>query len=281
MADWKPNIFEYMSYRAYLRDYYNRAKEHITRFSFRRFSELAGFRSSNFIKLVMDGDRNLGEESINPLCSAMGLDRAQTRFFHNLVAFEQAGDPEERNAAYRKLSSSKHFIAARQIEHGMFEYLSHWYNPAIRELAGRDDFQASPVWIAPRLLPPISEEQAEQALTLLFDLGMLVRAEDGRVHRGEPSMTTGHEIRSLAIGNYHRQMMTRAAESIQNIPRERRDISALTITVNASQVTELKERIHAFRETLLEYGDAAASGEVVYQLNIQLFPLTQQDPEPS
>jgi uncharacterized protein (TIGR02147 family) len=276
MADWKPNIFEYMSYRAYLRDYYTRAKDNVARFSFRKFSELAGFKSSNFIKLVMDGNRNLGEESIDPLCDAMGLDRGQTRFFRNLVAFEQAANLEERNAAYRRLSSSKHFIAARHIEHNMFEYLSAWYNPAIRELAGRADFEATPEWIAPRLLPPVSEEQVERSLELLFALGMLVRDEDGRVHRGEPSMMTGHEIGALAIGNYHRQMMERAVESILNVPHEHRDISALTVTVRQEQVAELKSRIHAFREQLLEYGAASEGGEVVYQLNIQLFPLSQQ-----
>jgi uncharacterized protein (TIGR02147 family) len=279
MADWKPNIFEYMSYRAFLRDYYTRAKDNVSRFSFRRFSELAGFRSSNFIKLVMDGDRNLGEESIEPLCDAMGLDRAQTRFFHNLVAFEQAGDPEGRNAAYRKLSASKHFLAARPIDHGMFEYLSQWYNPAIRELAGRADFVADPAWIAPRLLPAVTEEQAAEALALLFELGMLVREEGGRVTRGEPSMTTGHEIGALAIGNYHRQMMARAADAILSVPREQRDISALTVTVRPDQVQDLKGHIHAVRERLLEYGDATTDGEVVYQLNIQLFPLTRRDPE--
>lgn len=204
---------------------------------------------------------------------------AETRFFTDLVAFDQSDDRHEKNAAFERISSRRRFREARRLDHSMFEYLSRWYFPAIREMAARCDFKADPEWIAGRLCPPITKREAAKALDVLFDLELLSRDENGEIVRGELSVTTGHEVRSLAIGNYHRQMLERAAESITEVSRELRDISALTVCVHRDRVAEFKARIHEFREQLLEFGDSEENPEVVYQLNIQLFPLTQIEEE--
>ena len=103
--------------------------------------------------------------------------------------------------------------------------------------------------------------------------------QGGQLMRGETSVTTGHEVQSLAIGNYHRQMLQRASESIELVDRSYRDISALTVCINRLTVAELKERIHGFRETMLNRCDRDQEPEAVYQLNIQLFPLTVMEDE--
>jgi uncharacterized protein (TIGR02147 family) len=279
MNDWRPDIFGYLDYRAYLKDVYEAGKAHTRHFSYRYLSQKAGFRSPNFIKLVIDSQRNLSAESIEPVAKAFGLRADERRFFADLVAFDQASTVAEKNEAFSRLCASRRFREARRLDHSMFAYLSCWYYPAVREMAARPDFRPEPEWISGEVFPPITAEQAAEALDLLFELGLLVRDASGRVLRGEPSVTTGHEVRSLAIGNYHRQMLERAAESIVDVPRQWRDISALTICVSRDQVAALKERIHGFRESLLDTGDRDERPEVVYQLNIQLFPLTKFDEE--
>lgn len=279
MTDWKPDIYEYLEYRTYLADAYQAGKENVSAFSYRYLARRAGFSSPNFIKLVIDGKRNLSSESVEAVARAFGLTAPERRFFADLVAFDQAGDVEEKNAAFENIAASRRFRDARHLDHSMFEYLSRWYYPAIREMAAQPDFEADPDWIADRLCPSITAKEAETALKLLFDLELLVRDDNGGVKRGEPSITTGHEVRSLAIGNYHRQMLERASDSITEIPREMRDISALTVCISADKVDDFKERIHDFREQLLDLGDRDEDPQVVYQLNIQLFPLTQFDEE--
>ena len=271
---WQPDIFNYLDYREYLRDYYDTAKHAVPAFSYRYFSRRAGFSSPNYLKLVMDGTRGLTDDSTRKMIKGLALDEDEARFFANLVAFDQADGAEQKNAAFEQVSASQRFRQARRIDHSMFEYLSKWYLPAIREMAARDDFREDPVWIADQLFPPITKSQASQALDLLFELGLLIR-EDGRVSRGEPTWTTGHEVRSLAIGNYHRQMLEQAAASIEAVPRELRDLSALTVVIDRETVTELKERVHAFRESLIERCESAEGRELVYQIGVQLFPLSR------
>lgn len=275
--DWKPDIYEYLDYREYLGAYYDAAKANTRAFSYRYFSRKAGFASPNFLKLVIDGKRNLGPDSVERFARALKLDRDERRFFADLVALAQAATDAERNEAYERVAASRTFRDARRIDAGFFEYLSRWYHPAIREMVLRKDFVEDTEWIASRLLPAITPDEARASLTLLLELGLLVRDDEGALAHGDAAITTGHEVRSLAIANYHRQMLQRAGESIELVDRELRDLSALTMVISSATVAEMKQRIHAFRERMLDLSMRDEAPTAVYQLGIQLFPLTRPD----
>lgn len=270
------NVFEFLDYRAFLRAYYTAEKARRPAFSHRFFSRLAGLRSPNFLKLVMDGERNLGAETVPKFVQAMGMTGEAATFFADLVTFNQADTVAEKNRAFERISASRRFRSAKRIEGDLFKYLSHWYYPAIRELAARPDFQENAKWIATHLRPKISPTDAQTALNLLLSLGLLVRdASTGKIVRGEPTLTTDHQtVRSLAVTNFHRQMLERASDSIETIKPQHRDLAALTVCVSPETASIVKERIHRFREEITQICDADAKGSVVYQLNVQWFPLS-------
>jgi uncharacterized protein (TIGR02147 family) len=271
------SVYDFLDYRAYLRAYYEAAKQRRRSFSFRFFSKLAGLRSPNFLKLVIDGQRNLGAESIERFAHALGLSAADAEFFGDLVALGQAPTLAEKNRAFENIAASRRFRAARRISGELFAYLSHWYNPVIRELAARSDFEEEPRWIAAQLRPSISASEAAEAMRLLLSLELLVRNPDtGRVERGDPTLTTEHEVSALGAAAFHRQMLERAAQAIETVPRELRTLSALTVCISPETALEVKQRIHQFRESLTELCDADQSGTTVYQLNVQWFPLSSE-----
>ena len=273
-------MYDFLDYRAYLRAYYEAAKRTQRSFSFRSFAKLAGLRSPNFLKLVIEGDRNLGADSVPRFCTALGLEGPEAEFFSDLVAFNQATSLADKNRAFERISASRRFRAARRIDGDLFAYLSHWYNPAIRELAARADFSEEPRWIASQLRPRISATEAAEAMRLLLSLGLLVRdPTSGRVLRGEPTLTTEHEVRSLGAAAFHRQMIERAGDSLDSVPAALRDLAALTVCISPETAARVKERIHQFREALTELCDADTVGKVVYQLNVQWFPLSATEGE--
>jgi uncharacterized protein (TIGR02147 family) len=276
------SVFDYLDYRAYLRAYYEAAKRRPAGFSFRKFSKRAGLKSPNFFKLVIDGDRNLGKDTVGKFADALGLEGEAREFFADLVAFEQANNNTEKNRIFERIAASRRFRTARRID-GMFhDYLSHWYHPAIRELAARSDFQADPKWIARMLRPEITPRLAAHSLELLLGLGLVVKnAETGRYELREPTLTTEHEVSALGAANFHKQMIERAMDSIDTVPSALRDLAALTVCVSPKVATEVKRRIHQFREAMTELCDTETDGKVVYQLNVQWFPLTRSLEEQS
>jgi uncharacterized protein (TIGR02147 family) len=269
-----PSVFEYVDYRAFLRDHFAASKSLFPHYSFRFLARRAGFTSSNFLKLVMDGGRNLGPGAVEKVAKALKLTPEESEFFSNLVAMNQAQTVADRNRAFERVAANRRFRAAKKLDGALFEYLTHWFYPAIRELAARADFQDDPAWVSARIVPKITTKQARTALKTLEKLGLLVRAEGGRLVRGEPSLTTGHEVRSVVIPAYHLQMIERAARAVETFPLDERELASLTVCIKASSLLDLKARIRRFREEFLDRCDSEKDPERVYQLCIQLFPLS-------
>ncbi len=68
------NIYNFSDYRDFLKDRYRQLKEADPVFSFRHFSKQAGFGSPNYLKLVMDGKRNLSAEAVFKFAKGLRLD---------------------------------------------------------------------------------------------------------------------------------------------------------------------------------------------------------------
>jgi uncharacterized protein (TIGR02147 family) len=273
MASPLPDIFEFLDYREYLRACYTALKEHRRSFSYRAFAQKAGMSSPNFLKRVIDGQRNLGPKSIDKVAAALDLSTRETEFFRDLVGFTQAKTGAEKNEFFAKLGKDRKHRRVRKLERDSFTYLSHWYYPAIRELASCDGFIEDPQWIASHVQPPITTAQARKAVEVLLKLGFLVRGEDGTLGQGEALLSTGPEVRSLAIRNFHRQMIERATDALETIPLEEREISGTTVALSEDGFRLFKERIHALRAELLELSAEQKGPKRVIQFNFQAFPL--------
>lgn len=270
------DLFKYLDYRHFLKDYYREQKERKgSAFSFRSFARLAGLSSPNFLQLVMEGKRNLGPDGIRSFSKALKLGKEEGAYFENLVHFNQCSTHDERNEWYKRLSTSKKYREMKEIEKNYFVYFSRWYYAAIRELALLPDFKEDTDWIARKLSPPITVKEAATALELLQKLGFLTRDKSGKLIQSERNITTAREVMSLAIANFHRQMIQRASESIDRTPQDKRDISALTLALSQEKFKEAKRRIQEFRRELNVLLSDEGKSDAVYQINFQIFNLSE------
>lgn len=274
-SDGPPSVYAYIDYRVYLKDHYEHAKKVHPHYSYRYFARKAGLSSSNYLKLVMDGQRNLGAATIPKFAKALKLTKSESAFFADLVAFAQAETVAERNRAFERVSAHRRFRSAKKLEGPLFKYLTRWYYPVVRELAARRDFQEDPKWIAGEVMPRISTRQVRGALKTLEELGLLVRDDGGRLTRGETSLSTGHEARAVVIPAYHRQMIEQAANALETVPADERHITALTVCVSSAALVDLKDRVARFVEEMLERCDSDPDPEQVFQLCVQLFPFSK------
>lgn len=266
-------VYGYLDYRAFLRDLY--AAKKARGFSYRSFSRRAGLSSPNYLKLVIDGQRNLSTPMAGRFAEACGLDEDGKRYFVQLVLFNQAESSVEKNQHYAQLSGFQRYRQAHRLDIAHAAYYGAWYMPAIRELAATADFREDPAWIAEQLLPSITPAQAARALDTLVELGLLVRNEEGRLVQADALLSTGPETRGLHIANFHRAMTERAMESIDLMAPQDRDISSLTLCLSRGGLQAFKQRIQRVRRELLELSALEKHPEQVIQINFQLFPLTK------
>lgn len=272
-----PNVFAYLDARRFLRDYYAHQKATVNGFSYRSFAKKAALKSPNYLKLVIDGDRNMTPEMAHRFGGICGLSGQSLTYFVDLVAFTQAKTTDEKSARYERLIRFREHRNIHRIDIAYGQYHSRWYVPAIRELVFRKDFRRDPAWVAAQLLPSISEREAAEAIELLLELNLLAD-HDGALVPTEALLTTGPEVMGLHYWQYHRAMMARAAAALDDLPPADRDISSVTLCLGPDAITKMKERIRAFRRELLQLSADDPDPQRVIQVNFQLFPLSRAEP---
>jgi uncharacterized protein (TIGR02147 family) len=270
----RPDVFAYLDYRTYLRDYYTFGRSRRS-LSYRGLARRAQIRSPSFLKRVMEGERNLQEETAGRVAKACGLAADSSDYFVALVLFNQAQGADQRAAAYRRVQRFARYRKLHALDVARDRYHSDWYLPAIRELVASPHFVEDALWIARALRPRIRPAQAQRALLTLETLGLLKRDESGRLVQADEVVTTGPETANVHMVEYHRTMIGRASAAIQDFPREERDISSLTLCLDAEGLARLKQRLSEVRRELLEEEDLSRGPKSqVVQVNLQLFPLS-------
>ncbi|PLX81027.1 MAG: hypothetical protein C0616_06075 [Desulfuromonas sp.] len=274
MAD-RPQIADYLDYREFLRDMFAFCKATESHFSHRFLAGRAGFSSPNFLQLVIEGKRNLSPTSVRKVAKGFGLTAKERDYLECLVLMNQAQNHWERDEFYRKLLSLKKGATVRKLRKAEYDYFSNWYVPAIREVAVWEGGRLTPSEMAQRLDPAITSKQAEKALGVLVELNLIEQDEQGRWQKKDAVVTTGAEVQSLCVANFHREMIPLGSQAIERFNAEERDISALTLTVSRDRLPALKKKIVAFRKELLEMARAEEGVDQVVQVNIQAFPLAR------
>jgi uncharacterized protein (TIGR02147 family) len=130
------------------------------------------------------------------------------------------------------------------------------------------------------LVPPIKPAEAHKAIETLLELGLISRDAEGRLCQQDRVVSTGAQTSGVHIRNYHAEMLDRALASMALVPAAERDISSLTMCLGPKALVHLKQRLAELRHELIELCVTELEPSRVLQLNLQLFPLSQ-DTTPS
>lgn len=271
----RPSIFNFTDYRLFLKEMFAFKKETAASFSHRNFARLAGFSSPNFLKLVIDGKRNLSSASIGKIAEGFKLRKPERDYFEALVNMNQASDLQEKNHYYQKLISMKKPGEMKLLETARYDYFSRWYLPVLREMVMFDGQRLTADEMAERFFPRVSVKEVETALHQLQELGLVFRDESGRWNQSDPVVTTGPEVKSLLVKNFHHEMIKMALAALDRYPADKRDITAVTMSARKKDVPEIKRRIAEFRHQMLKDFGNTQNPDQVIAINIQMFPLTK------
>jgi uncharacterized protein (TIGR02147 family) len=273
------SIYTYTDYRRYLKDFYAWKKERFPGFSYRAFSRKAEVAAPNFLPWLIQGARNLAPATIPRVCKALGISAQEREYFHHLVLFNQARTINEKTVHFLALARLRKPFKVPLVTEIQFEHYRHWYNEAIRELLRFYPFVPTEKYafrkLARMLAPEIDETMARRAVKLLLRLGLIAKTGDGSLRQTDAFITTGDDVAGFLVKTFHHAMITLANESLDRFPKERRDISSLTVSISDACGDLIKQEIRLFRKRILEMVRMDKDPNAVYQINFQFFPLTR------
>lgn len=270
------SIFDYTDYRNFLRDHSERLKKQNPKWSFGWWSKRLGLANTGVITNIVNGHRHPGSQILDKLVRDLKMNKPEETYFRNLVLLAKTKEnPELSQLVLQKLENShptKHFAL---IEESAFQAVAKPHYYAIREIVNLKNFEKSATWIQDRLRIKVSKPEIKRAIKDLLSLGMLKESTTGKIDYHKGSMRTSTDVASEALRQFHESMISLAEKSIREIKIEERDITGCTFSISKSDLPQIKKEIANFRMRIMNQFEKLGNGDEVYQLNVQLFPLTK------
>lgn len=274
----QPNIFEYSDYRQYLSDYYSQKKLTNSSYSHRLFASQAGLSSPSHLLMIIKGERNLSMKTIPKFSDGLKLSLKEKRFFELLVIYNQTEDLQMKAKYFGEIISIKANLAGlHKLEKEKFNFLSKWYAVAIYVLIDLKNFKPDPNWISKRLGGKVTVAQVKETLENLLNLKMIEVDSIKGLKQSSGAVTVADDTKSMAVFEYHSSMLKLAADALRKNTNSEREMNGATISIPKEKLPELKEKIRAFRKEINQLASSYENPDEVYQLNVQLFPLTEQE----
>ena len=268
----EPKIFDFLSYREFLKHYYEWRKEKHQYFSFRFLGNKLGLDPSLLSKIILE-KRHLSDNLISTFCEYLEFNKQEQEYFENLVYFNKAKSDSKARLYLEKLMKFRKNTSNRLIMDKM-KFYSKWYYTAVRSILEFYEFSGNYKELSRKLNPCISEEEARDSIELLESLNLIQCSEEGVYQLTDHAITTGDEWKSVAVHSFQQETIQLAKESLDRHPRQYRDISTISMNINDKDFEFIKERIKEFRESIIDYVSQQDGPDRTYHLNLQLLPLT-------
>ncbi len=279
-----PNVKHYLDFRKFLQDYYRfrreLSKNDLRPYSYAVFSAAANIKSPNYLKLIIEGRRNLSEDMIARFAKAMGLGKDQSEEFRLLVRYGQATDPAERNLHLKELNEKRvdSKLKTGEIDQKTWEKIPSWITWILYSLVDQKDVKFEAEKLRETLRNKVSTEEIQAALSSLLESGELVRdSETGEVKKARNLMESAEEVPVALVRKLQAELMYLGLESLfQDSPTER-EFGTATLALTQQEFEELRFTLRKIRKEAhknIGVKRLTSKGERVYQLNLQLFPIT-------
>lgn len=152
------------------------------------------------------------------------------------------------------------------------EQLSQWETWAIFTLMQMKQFDGSVTWL--------QKKTGFETITLGVALKRLQKINfvtyDKKTNTYSliiRNFTTSTDVPSQTIRSLHKQFLSRALHTLDKIEPLQRDFTSITMCINPAKLPDAKKLIAEFRGKINKLMEDESTSEL-YQLNVQLFPLT-------
>jgi len=154
------------------------------------------------------------------------------------------------------------------------EVISSWEHYAILALLEVESIKPNMRTISRRLNIPAGV--VIECLTRLEKLSLVEKLANEHWKIKSRNMSVVPNVPSQTLKELHKQYIQMALLSLDRDRSAARDISGITMAICSSKLPEARKMIQDFRRNLSAFLEGAPK-DSVYRLNIQLFPMTQEN----
>ena len=238
-------------------------------YSRRAFSKKLGL-SAGAISELFNGQRKVSAKLAERISQRLALDPQERAELFELFP-KKIRRPKHKPMDSTRDSMDPNYL---QLSADQFRVIGDWYHFAILTLMRSKGFKSNVNWIANRL--NLSLNVTKTALERLKRLDLVQEDQQGKLTRSKTRYRTSDDVANTSVRRAHSEYLNRAQNALDTLPVDQRDFTSLMLTLSPHQLPRAKEMIRKFQDDLAAELEASPRPEV-YQLCIQLFPLTQKN----
>jgi uncharacterized protein (TIGR02147 family) len=128
--------------------------------------------------------------------------------------------------------------------------------------------------MAKRIKHLYTAQQVRDSLSMLTRARFLEETDENVYRQTHKAITGSTEAIPLALRSMNREMTELAKEAIDMVDVRERNISGVTMGVDAWTLERINDEVNKCRHRIIALANACKKIDRVYRLNLQLFPLT-------
>lgn len=265
-------IYTFLDFKDYLECYVANLKKTDPKVSHRYIAQIVGSSSVGWFGDILKSRRKLQGDNLSRLLAWMDLDLPEEEYFDLLVRFNQSETMVEKNRLYRHILS-KATLDVDELEKESFQYFSEWHHSVIREYISTYGFDGDYQNLHQKIIPQLDMATLKESIHLLKDLKLIHKKANNHFEVSHAHLkkkkSSNH---SLTFRNYIRTLTLIGLEQLDCIPKEERDYSALTISLDPAQFENIQAEVKALRNKIKIISEASTSNSRVYQCLFHVFP---------
>lgn len=222
-------------------------------YSIRSFARSSGI-SHTVLSLVLSGKRRLSKKATAQLADFLEL------------------SPDHKNQLMSHFTSFAEPSEYQDLSLDAFEVISDWYHYAILSALELPDAKWDARWFAKQF--GIQVLEAKLAMERLERL-QLVEQKNGKWKQTSKPIKVDNSVSTSATRKFHKQLLQSAIDAIETTVREERDYSSTTFAMDPALIPYAAAKIKKFRRELVAELEAKGYPQAVYQITMQLFPVSK------
>lgn len=229
-------------------------------FSLRAFARLLEISPASLSEFL-NGKRVLSEKMIKKIALKLSLSPSEYTDLTNKI-----NNDKNRTS---KTEISLNLKDKVQLQNDQYFLVADWHYYSILCLVETDNFVKDYEWIASRL--NTSASKVKECFERLLRLGYLEFDHLGNLHYKDVELQTSEDIPNTSLKRRHKENFEAATEQLYIDDVAKRDYSFMTLSIDPSQLPEVKKRIRKFQDELESFLEKGAKKEV-YEFCFQVFP---------
>lgn len=262
------SIYTYKDYQDFLKDFFLQKKKEHPGFSYSVWARKMNLKSSSMLSMVLNNERLPSKAFIKKLSVYLKLNNEEEEYFKTLVNLKKI----VKNPRLTVYLNSEASLSDNDKSKNLFASPMTFI---IKELLeAKTTSSLSVTWLKENLLIQHQKYNLNEILSELITKEILQKNSEGKL-----SVVESNLLKVLAtpeqIKGFHKAAQEMAIQAYDTSSKEQRAFHTSFVKLKKDRLEEAKRRILEFQRELTSFVEDGTGEVVLYQVNLQLFPLSK------